>query len=93
MKAYSTHIFGIASLVLGQSGDCPSTSEAIPKEYGRICFEFTIDDYITTAKQNNTQPCADFMGYTVLLHSVWALVYTLVSYRGQHARNHQIISI
>ena len=65
--------FRVTSLVLGQSNDCSSASEATHwEEYEQINhINLVINHNITTAKQSITQPCA----LTEKLKSSWCQLY------------------
>ena len=39
--------------------------------------KFIMNDCITTTKQSTTKPCAYFLGYTVLIHVLISLTFTL----------------
>ena len=41
--------------------------------------EFIMNDCITTTKQSTTKPCAYFLGYTVLIHTLFRVLTLLIS--------------
>ena len=61
--------FKVASLILGHSCDCPSTSKVTLKDMDKF------DHYPNTKNATNFKPCACFLGCTILLIKVlteWA---------------------
>jgi len=62
------YLFGLVHRYCGNLTIAPVPVKPSKIIWMNIWFEFTIDDYITTAKQCKTQQCAYFMGYTVAGH-------------------------